>query len=110
MSNAAAAISNGMGRLSGPAIRPIAVRMVVANAPKRVRIRGYRMAAFRASAGRSRVLIAGAAAVQGLAPPTSARCPCHLARLQAGIEDLHGAPTGIARVLTLVGHGSRVRR
>jgi dihydroorotate dehydrogenase (NAD+) catalytic subunit len=93
------AISNGMGGLSGPAIRPIAVRMVYECA-KHVRIPVIGMGGISNARDVLEFMIAGATAVQvGTANFVD---PFIWPKLQAGIED-YMTRHGVARVADLVG-------
>jgi dihydroorotate dehydrogenase (NAD+) catalytic subunit len=93
------AISNGMGGLSGPAIRPIAVRMVYECA-QQVRIPVVGMGGISSARDVLEFLIAGATAVQvGTANFVD---PFIWPTLLAGIED-YMARHGVARVADLVG-------
>jgi dihydroorotate dehydrogenase (NAD+) catalytic subunit len=93
------AISNGMGGLSGPAIRPIAVRMVYECA-KQVRIPVIGMGGISSARDVLEFMIAGATAVQvGTANFVD---PFIWPTLRAGIED-YMTRHGVARVADLVG-------
>jgi len=92
-------ISNGMGGLSGPAIRPIAVRMVYECA-RQVRIPVVGMGGISCARDVLEFMIAGATAVQvGTANFVD---PFIWPKLQAGIED-YMARHGVARAADLVG-------
>jgi len=93
------AISNGMGGLSGPAIRPIAVRMVYECA-QQVRIPVIGMGGIGSARDVLEFMIAGATAVQ--VGTASFIDPFIWPKLQAGIED-YMARHGVARVADLVG-------
>jgi len=93
------AISNGMGGLSGPAIRPIAVRMVYECA-QQVRIPVIGMGGISSARDALEFMIAGATAVQvGTANFVD---PFIWPKLLAGIED-YMTRHGLARVADLVG-------
>ena len=88
-----------MGGLSGPAIRPIAVRMVYECA-KQVRIPVIGMGGISSARDVLEFMIAGATAVQvGTANFVD---PFIWPKLQAGIED-YMTRHGVARVADLVG-------
>jgi len=92
-------LSNVMGGLSGPAIRPIAVRMVYECA-QRVKIPVIGMGGIACAADALEFLIAGATAVQvGTANFVD---PFIWSKLEAGIRD-YLARHGIERVADLVG-------
>jgi dihydroorotate dehydrogenase (NAD+) catalytic subunit len=92
-------ISNGMGGLSGPAIRPIAVRMVYECA-QLVRIPVIGMGGIGSARDVLEFMIAGATAVQvGTAAFVE---PFIWPILRAGIED-YMARHGVARVADLIG-------
>jgi len=92
-------LSNVMGGLSGPAIRPIAVRMVY-DCAQRVKIPVIGMGGIACAADALEFLIAGATAVQvGTANFVD---PFIWAKLEVGIRD-YLARHGIARVADLVG-------
>jgi dihydroorotate dehydrogenase (NAD+) catalytic subunit len=92
-------VSNGMGGLSGPAIRPIAVRMVYECA-QQVRIPVIGMGGIASARDAIEFLIAGASAVQvGTANFTD---PFIWPKLAAGLTD-YMTRHGIARVADLVG-------
>ncbi len=98
-------LSNGMGGLSGPAIRPIAVRMVYECA-QRVRIPVIGMGGISSARDALEFLIAGATAVQvGTANFVD---PFIWSTLRAGIEDYLDRH-GIERVVDLVGTLDRGR-
>jgi dihydroorotate dehydrogenase (NAD+) catalytic subunit len=92
-------VSNGMGGLSGPAIRPIAVRMVYECA-QFVRIPVIGMGGIASARDALEFLIAGASAVQvGTANFTD---PLIWPKLTAGLSD-YMTRHGVARVADLVG-------
>ncbi len=92
-------LSNGMGGLSGPAIRPIAVRMVFECA-RRVRIPVIGMGGITSAADALEFMIAGATAVQvGTATFVD---PFIWGKLDSGIRDYMNRH-GIERVADLVG-------
>jgi len=92
-------LSNGMGGLSGPAIRPIAVRMVYECA-QQVRIPVIGMGGIGSARDVLEFMIAGATAVQvGTANFVD---PFIWPKLQAGIED-YMTRHGVARAADLVG-------
>ena len=92
-------LSNGMGGLSGPAIRPIAVRMVYECA-RRVRIPVIGMGGITSAADALEFMIAGATAVQvGTATFVD---PFIWGKLDSGIRDYMNRH-GIERVADLVG-------
>jgi dihydroorotate dehydrogenase (NAD+) catalytic subunit len=92
-------ISNGMGGLSGPAIRPIAVRMVYECA-RAVRIPVVGMGGIASAQDVLEFMIAGATAVQvGTANFVD---PFIWPRLQTGIED-YMRRHGVARIADLIG-------
>ncbi len=92
-------LSNGMGGLSGPAIRPIAVRMVYECA-RRVRIPVIGMGGIMSAADVLEYLIAGATAVQ---VGTGAFVdPFIWGKLEAGLRE-YMSRHGIERVSDLVG-------
>jgi dihydroorotate dehydrogenase (NAD+) catalytic subunit len=93
------AISNGMGGLSGPAIRPIAVRMVYECA-QQVRIPVIGMGGISSARDVLEFMIAGATAVQ--VGTASFVDPFIWPKLQAGIED-YMTRHHVARVADLVG-------
>ena len=98
-------LSNGMGGLSGPAIRPIAVRMVYECA-QQVRIPVIGMGGIASARDALEFLIAGASAVQvGTANFVD---PLIWTALAAGIED-YMIRHGIARLADLVGTLERGR-
>jgi len=98
-------LSNGMGGLSGPAIRPIAVRMVYECA-QQVRIPVIGMGGIASARDALEFLIAGASAVQvGTANFVD---PFIWSALAAGIED-YMIRHGIARLADLVGTLERGR-
>ncbi len=92
-------LSNGMGGLSGPAIRPIAVRMVYQCA-RRVRIPVIGMGGITSAADVLEFMLAGATAVQvGTATFVD---PFIWGKLESGIRNYMGRH-GIERVADLVG-------
>jgi dihydroorotate dehydrogenase (NAD+) catalytic subunit len=92
-------LSNGMGGLSGPAIRPIAVRMVYECA-RRVRIPVIGMGGITSAADVLEFMIAGATAVQvGTATFVD---PFIFGKLESGIRD-YMSRHGVERVADLVG-------
>jgi len=92
-------LSNGMGGLSGPAIRPIAVRMVYECA-RAVRIPVVGMGGIASAQDVLEFVIAGATAVQvGTATFVD---PFIWPKLQAGLED-YMRRHGVARIADLVG-------
>lgn len=92
-------LSNGMGGLSGPAIRPIAVRMVYQCA-RRVKIPVIGMGGIMSAADALEFLIAGATAVQvGTATFVD---PFIFGKLEAGLRD-YMSRHGIDRVTDLIG-------
>ena len=92
-------VSNGMGGLSGPAIRPIAVRMVYECA-RRVRIPVIGMGGITSAADVLEFLIAGATAVQvGTATFVD---PFIFGKLESGLRDYMSRHT-VERVAELVG-------
>jgi len=98
-------LSNGMGGLSGPAIRPIAVRMVYECA-QQVRIPVIGMGGIASARDALEFLIAGASAVQ--VGTASFVDPFIWPTLQRGIEE-YLTRHGIARVADLVGTLERAR-
>jgi len=98
-------LSNGMGGLSGPAIRPIAVRMVYECA-QQVRIPVIGMGGIASARDALEFLIAGASAVQ--VGTASFVDPFIWPTLQRGIEE-YLARHGIARAADLVGTLERAR-
>jgi dihydroorotate dehydrogenase (NAD+) catalytic subunit len=98
-------LSNGMGGLSGPAIRPIAVRMVYECA-QQVRIPVIGMGGISSARDALEFLIAGAAAVQ--VGTASFVDPFIWPKLLMGIED-YLTRHGIERVVDLVGTLERDR-
>jgi dihydroorotate dehydrogenase (NAD+) catalytic subunit len=92
-------LSNGMGGLSGPAIRPIAVRMVYECA-RRVKIPVIGMGGIMTAADVVEFLIAGATAVQvGTGVFVD---PFIWGKLESGLRDYMGRH-GVARAADLVG-------
>ena len=92
-------LSNGMGGLSGPAIRPIAVRMVYECA-RRVRIPVIGMGGITSAADVLEFLIAGATAVQvGTATFVD---PFIFGKLESGLRD-YMSRHAVERVAELVG-------
>lgn len=98
-------LSNGMGGLSGPAIRPIAVRMVYECA-QQVRIPVIGMGGISSARDVLEFLIAGATAVQ--VGTASFVDPFLWTALRSGVED-YMTRHGIARVADLVGTLERGR-
>jgi dihydroorotate dehydrogenase (NAD+) catalytic subunit len=98
-------LSNGMGGLSGPAIRPIAVRMVYECA-QQVRIPVVGVGGIASARDALEFLIAGATAVQ--VGTASFVDPFIWPKLLGGIED-YMARHGLARVADLVGTVQRGR-
>jgi len=98
-------LSNGMGGLSGPAIRPIAVRMVYECA-QLVRIPVVGIGGIANARDALEFLVAGATAVQ--VGTASFVDPFIWPKLLGGIED-YMRRHGIARVADLVGSAQRGR-
>ena len=92
-------LSNGMGGLSGPAIRPIAVRMVY-ECRENVRIPIIGMGGITDARDALEFIIAGASAVQ--VGTANFADPFIWSKLLAGFAD-YGARHGIARLADLVG-------